>query len=428
METQIPDTMPEPSELTIGSVTVSSTLSCQLNLLAIANLIEIDQTIVGVKFQDIMRGVAHQPNKAAKKSFKNQCTLIVNDGTKHINVKVFNNGNLLLTGIADTSNQQAYRVTQIVAERLHQLQGVITYQITPKFKGYAAKDIFKKELQRYRHLIWLFIDHLGLDTDRQCFEPTLDKKVAFDQFQTTIGANIDTIKATDQSNLLGLLELFNIFVCYYTRDRVLEWTTMDKVPEFALQIAQGWDRINQTITVEAPAYLGNHRLEPKFADIKIGNIISRLVCNFPIDRAQIENLLSNHPQITNIDLDTDRYPGVKVDFMPKAQHNPEPNKVTIIWYMSGKVNILSSKSFEQAQEAYDFVVNFCRNHFKEILLTSQLINQARERQCLDDLPNQFELGEYEGTRFLLLKKSHIIRNPRNVMLLKRNGVLDHYIA
>jgi len=44
---------------------------------------------------------------------------------------------------------------------------------------------------------------------------------------------------------------------------------------------------------------------------------------------------------------------------------------------------------------------------------------AKMKSIHDEMPDHFDLGEHEGVQYVLLKKDHILQNPRNVLLLKK---------
>jgi TATA-box binding protein (TBP) (component of TFIID and TFIIIB) len=84
----------------ISTITLSSTLDgCELNLFNIANWIPIDDTIIGVAYNDIIRG-----SLSKRSGFYNQMTLIISHNGKSVNVKVFNNGTLNMTGCKSESD------------------------------------------------------------------------------------------------------------------------------------------------------------------------------------------------------------------------------------------------------------------------------------------------------------------------------------
>lgn len=101
----------------ISTITMSMQIhNCQLNLINIGKYLNIDDEILGIKYNygetSILKGKystsiynkskVKNENKINKKLFYNQVSLIIkNNETNNINVKIFGNGSLHLTGVKD---------------------------------------------------------------------------------------------------------------------------------------------------------------------------------------------------------------------------------------------------------------------------------------------------------------------------------------
>jgi TATA-box binding protein (TBP) (component of TFIID and TFIIIB) len=100
-------------DVKISTITLSTKLhDCQLNLTNIGKYLDIDDDIIGIKYNyaglSIMKGKysttiykkakTKDMNKINQKLFYNQISIIVNNNGNNVNVKLFGNGSLHLTG------------------------------------------------------------------------------------------------------------------------------------------------------------------------------------------------------------------------------------------------------------------------------------------------------------------------------------------
>lgn len=100
-------------DVKISTITLSTKLhDCQLNLTNIGKYLDIDNDIIGIKYNyaglSIMKGKysttiykkakTKDVNKINQKLFYNQISIIVNNNGNNVNVKLFGNGSLHLTG------------------------------------------------------------------------------------------------------------------------------------------------------------------------------------------------------------------------------------------------------------------------------------------------------------------------------------------
>ena len=102
-----------PIDVKISTITVSCRLpNCDMNLTNIGKYLDIDETIIGIKYKyadlNLTKGTysttiykkskVKDEQKINKSLFYNQVTIIVNNNGNHVNVKLFGNGSLHLTG------------------------------------------------------------------------------------------------------------------------------------------------------------------------------------------------------------------------------------------------------------------------------------------------------------------------------------------
>lgn len=115
----------------ISTITISSQLpGCQLNLTNIGKYLSIDDDIIGIKYNyadlSIMKGKYSTSiykkskykniDKIKKTLFYNQITIILNNNGNNVNIKLFGNGSLHLTGCK--TEMEGIDVTKIIYSKL----------------------------------------------------------------------------------------------------------------------------------------------------------------------------------------------------------------------------------------------------------------------------------------------------------------------
>lgn len=104
------EVIPSPTEPRISTITAIAIQNIHLSIEPVLFMKEIDDTIldtllISAKYGDTIKGsITPIKMKKSKKNFYNQITIILNikhseSLTKTINIKIFNNGNLQLTGL-----------------------------------------------------------------------------------------------------------------------------------------------------------------------------------------------------------------------------------------------------------------------------------------------------------------------------------------
>ena len=124
------DCIPNPSPLRISTMTGLSSFSTNINLDVINKFLPIDKNIIFIDpgSNDPVRGKSKKKitNKSCKKKkmFFNQTTIIVClEGTRTVNIKVFSNGNIQMTGLK--SLEDGEEACKLLKNELLNTSGVI---------------------------------------------------------------------------------------------------------------------------------------------------------------------------------------------------------------------------------------------------------------------------------------------------------------
>lgn len=121
-------------EVKISTITLSTQLPfCNLNLTNVGKYLDIDDEIIGIKYNyaemSVMKGDYYTTvykksknkniEKINKKLFYNQVTIIYNNNGHNVNIKLFGNGSLHLTGCK--SIEDGYIITKYIYIKLKQM-------------------------------------------------------------------------------------------------------------------------------------------------------------------------------------------------------------------------------------------------------------------------------------------------------------------
>ena len=434
----IPKIAPEASPLKFVTMTVCNSLDAFINLWVLAKhyqlpvLKEGEEGIVGIKFEDIIRGKIKLKKKKKKRTndtakskrftdFKHQCTLIIHCLGKDINVKVFNNGRMVCTGCNNV--KQADVAAKIISEALCDLQGELSYGIPVKFTSSNLKKTHKHDILEFSTAIELISHELNMNLNIELFNPSLSKSDSFQLFT-------DELEEDDQfeQDLCYILTLLSILKTYYGKEYVHHAESLKDFGElFDMLIEHTSDN---EITMPFLSYLNNKvSIKTSPERVQTSMINHTMSCNYSLNRVRLSEILDSDPRIKFVNYNKESYSGVKayykcrVDLMEKKN-----NTITIIFFSSGKINITAARTFRQSDEVYIYIKELCNDKFDELIMKSAY--RTRKKEIENSMPDTFYIGDQEGNgcEYLLLKKAAILRNPRNVNLLKNTfGLLEKYI-
>jgi len=428
---QIPSNATDLEPLKLVTMTVSSNIDRYFNLDVISKYIVLDETLVGVHYRDTIRGQQStdaftEPNNDEESEqaidsvksgrFKNQCTFIINDGTKIINSKLFNNGKMVNVGCKDPN--QASFTANVILSRIVNMKGYIIYNIPKELKFKSIKDLkkfFKDDLKKkFGLLIVDLVKSLNMSTDLKFLE-LADTEQAFELFANLYHNNPSFVK-----DIMYLYAIIGIFKCYYNEMTIHHHFTTDEFQSMLKKIAEATDLKSWTIKCEFPSYLNNgYKIKFNTASVKIVLINKSTKCGYYINRQELQNILEKQSDIIQCKFDKSKYPGVL------AQYRTKDDKIIkIIVFNTGKINITAACTHEQVHEGYLFIQEICKRYFKELLLVSEYQNKKKEYE--DSLPEQYYVGVVNDQTYYLLHKPRILANPRNIRFLHKMGLLDKY--
>jgi TATA-box binding protein (TBP) (component of TFIID and TFIIIB) len=162
----------------ISTITLTTQLpNCELNLFNVGKFLEIDEDILGIKYNNgafnILKGsyltTVYKKAKIKKKTkinttlFYNQISLIVKYNTSNINVKMFGNGCLHMTGCKDPN--YGIEITKIIYSKLIVLKNMTKQVLLVKDINGALLD---KDNLFYTHTNSQIIGYYNKEKDVYC--------------------------------------------------------------------------------------------------------------------------------------------------------------------------------------------------------------------------------------------------------------------
>jgi TATA-box binding protein (TBP) (component of TFIID and TFIIIB) len=421
----VPIKPPVMEPLKLVTMTINSNIDVNLNLDVIARHTILNDQIKGVSYRNIIRG----KNKKLKSTdastdeyyrtysisgrFKNQCSFIIDVGDKEINTKMFNNGKMVNVGCM--APEHAIIAANILRNAFINMEGLVIYTIPSKIISNNIKKFFKDDLRKkFGDLIQLLACEMDMDLNLEPFNKTLLADDAYTLFQEELQNTIDY-----QSDVMYIYTIINILKSYYNEQVLLDHFNDPEFKYILAMIINHTNRETGEIACVFPAYLNNKDILPfDTKSVRISLINKSTNCKYYLNRAVLVKSIMAEPNVLRCTYDKNRYPGVITLYKTPTKD------VKIILFNTGKINITSTRTHEQVQQAYEFISAFCHDNFSELLLTSEYRNKIKEYE--DNLPIQHDLGNIEGRQYYLLKKSSIISHPRNVRYLNMMKLLKEY--
>lgn len=426
---EIPTEPPVMTPLKLITMTINSNIDVNLNLDVVARHTKLNDVIKGISYRDIIRGTCKKKRNANQTKnfvnenfyksdsisgrFKNQCTFVINVGDKDVNTKVFNNGKMVNVGCKKP--EHAIIATEVVRKAFIDMEGLVIYSIPDAITSNNIKKFFKDDLRKkFGDLIQILVCELEIDMNIEPFDNELSMDEAYGIFQDELVSD-----PTYQSDIMYIYTIINILKFYYDESTILDHFNDPEFQYILTLIINNTDREAKEISCEFPSYLNNKTPIPFNTDsVKIALINKSTNCGYFLNRTVLVDMLNNEPDVVTCTYDKNRYPGVITEYKTSTKN------VKIIFFNTGKINITAACTHEQVQQAYDFIVWFCRDKFNRLILKSEYDNKLKEYE--DKLPIQHYVGNINDQHYYLLKKSSITSNPRNVRYLSKMKLLKAY--
>jgi len=430
----MPTCAPQMTPLKLITMTVNAFMDVNLNLDVVARHTELNDKIVGISYRDIIRGTClksksksrtgtgtkgedsedYYTTNSVSGKFKNQCTFIVNVGEKNINTKIFNNGKMVSVGCK--AKEHAEIAANILRETFRNMEGLVIYTIPNDILSNNIKKFFKDDLRKkFGDLIQLLACELELDDfNIEPFSSATPADDAYKLFQNELANN-----PTYRIDVMYIYTIITILKCYFAENDLLDKFNTPEFQYLLATVINHTDHEAGEISSKFPSYLNNKELitfDPQ--SVKISLINESTNCGYYLNRNRLQELMIDLPGVIKCEYDKNKYPGVITVYRTPTKD------VKIILFNTGKINITSTCTQDQVEQAFKFIETVCRDYFTDLILDSEYLNKIKEYE--DKLPTQFHVGVINDQQYYLLKKSSITSNPRNVRFLKIKNLLNMY--
>ena len=113
--------IPEPSNYRVSTMTMITEFTCSINLTVVNKYFEMDSKIISMVYGD--KPVKNSKQKS-NRPFFNQATIIVKlDPLRKVNVKIFSNGKIQMTGVKHVDD--GHQALDLIIEKLRSTQGKV---------------------------------------------------------------------------------------------------------------------------------------------------------------------------------------------------------------------------------------------------------------------------------------------------------------
>ena len=113
---------PEPTKYRISTMTMITSFNCNINLEVVSRYFKLDDKIISMVYGD--KPVKSANIKKNNRPFFNQATIIVKlDPLKNINIKIFSNGKIQMTGVKKKEDGET--ALKLIIEKLRVTSGII---------------------------------------------------------------------------------------------------------------------------------------------------------------------------------------------------------------------------------------------------------------------------------------------------------------
>lgn len=371
--------------------------------------------IIGTRFQDNARGsikeIKHCIHKK-RKDFSNQCsvlTIYTRDNTKtNVNFKVFNNGNIIITGMKQDNDIIKHAVKLFI-------QNIINLTYTYRYETNCKQkflDMFENDYNNYskfihnHHIQLLKINNiLNKDVDIGIYKIIGTKVIN----ELTLENFIDNIWNDDIYNFIQLF-----YICYYYSSKGF----IDNLNNTNLK---------KILTSENKIFPISFQSDCSFleqCDVIIENINAMINFDFIIDRSKfynyiLENFCNNETKhnedfVDFISFEQSMYQGVNIKYKVKNDKNKQ-KFITFLIFQEGKILVSGSNSEEQLQKYTDKILKLIYNNRSHYEI---------KKSTFQPIPTNIQLypsfnANLNNEQVKILHYTKIIElNPRNYYIVK----------
>lgn len=410
-----------PSALKLVVITsCNCNLNCNINLNVIYACLDPDNDdiIKKVELENRVKGecksskVVRKNKKKSvkekkKKHFINQITIVLNYLEAKINVKLFGNGKMVITGAksVDVLKQTLGVLVNKIRELSLPIQLNSTIGLEKIFStpGDAWKFIEKNHLLILDLIVkvnlQIPINWLAILTNREKKESILSESsfdVLINQHLFTSTSNL----STDLSNFIRLIQTVKL-IKNYSYNFVHPAILNDALKYYSgeqIHVKTSYQQLPQTSDLQ----------------ISVNNYNALFESNVKFDREKFHHVLTNECEIL-VNYRPSSYQGLNITYY--LNHAGEREKVTFFVFQDGTIMITGNKNWEAITESYHQMCQLIDKYY------DQIVNTDDDKKNRVQSPTRVE-KVIDGENYVFLHKRDLIYNhPRNNYLLKTKGLI-----
>lgn len=366
--------IPDPSNYRISTMTMITGFNCNINLSVVDRYFEKDDIIISMVYGD--KPVKSQNiKKKTNRPFFNQATIIVKlDPLKKINVKIFSNGIIQMTGVKKKSD--GLEALNLILEKLHNTNGKVS----------ISKLLLSQQIE-------ILIEKLGYDRLPDyyyMFPDKLPKKSAWYKYNVTPEMIKEEKENLEKNKRKQKTKYGNTFtkdfdykhiLVNYSREKIEEIININRIYEDLITFYD-----NKDIDIYAESIEDKNRI--KIQPIKIVLINSDFNINFKIKRNILHSILKDKYNIVSR-YEPGIYPGVNNKYYwnkktlgtenegvcvcngkclgkGNGNGNGQCKKITIAAFQSGSIIITGANSIKQIDDSYSFINKIIKDNYELI--------------------------------------------------------------
>jgi hypothetical protein len=425
-----PEQVPEASDIELSCVVITIDICKELNLYVISKYIEISPNhIVGIKFKTrnklIVRGEIKNNESKKKNSkrpdFSNQCSINYKYNNRVFNVKVFGNGNFVITGCKH--KDESLEIVKSICSKIQNLNGILQYNLEEN----DAID---------------YQSYLKNKKKMQCSENILN------YIQEKYNIFYKNFLENNKKLNLILLNIYMICRNYYKENTLQEMLLSKENIEIIDTIVNiSISKKTMLITYNFPAYIGEHIIN---YIVYTSNINTMFYSNFYIKPIEICRIIKQKYKydkdgkvIMSAFYSPDNYQAVKCTYISRIDCNEKEHvlckhknkdklsnkckckcmckniSISIFkgktGFSKGSTIINGANTWSQILDTYEHIKKIYKENYKEISFNIE--NKQKDDEEMIKVKNK------DGTTRIFVSKTFILKNQNNLPILAKNKLL-----
>ena len=353
---------PEPSQYRISTMTMITSFNCNINLEVVNRYFTMTRYIISMVYGD-KPVKSSSMKKKTNRPFFNQATMIVQlDPLKKINVKIFSNGKVQMTGVK--KEEDARKALQLILDKLLETEGAV-----PLSKLLLSQQIdFLKQKMGFETLpdyYYMFNTKPPRRTTWHKYNVTEEMK---QQEKEKVILETRTHKENYGNTYLKDIDLNNLLLTK-PREEIESIINIDRVLSDLIACYE------MDAMVFVPAVEDKSRIQIQTLETVLIN--SDFVINFKIKRNILHSIIKDQYHIVSR-YEPGIYPGVNNKYYwntltkgtphegrcmcegncsgkGSGQGDGQCKKITIAAFQSGSIIITVARNIQHIQDAYNFI-------------------------------------------------------------------------